>query len=467
MNEYNLGFETLNDEISVGALPVSGEIPPWLSGTLVRNGPAKFEVGDRKLNHWFDGFSMLHSFSFSNGAVSYINKFLQSKAYQHAKKNNAIGYSEFATDPCRSFFKRALTGFAPKTTDNALVNVSRINDAFVALTETPAPIAFDKETLETVGCYDYEDTLKGETTTAHPHYDAERGETVNVVTSFGRKSYYNIYRLRKHSNTREVVASIPVSNPAYMHSFGMTKNYIVLAEYPFTLVPLHLLLFGKPFFENLVWKPERGTTFLLVHRDTGEVKKVVADSFFSFHHINAFETQDGIVVDLVGFPDASIVKALCLENMRTGDVPIPAGQMRRYTLGWDETKATYETIVDDAIELPRINYEKVSTKPYSVVYGAGAEPAHPNNFLNRLVKVNIKERRVAEWREENCYPGEPVFVSSPEAEREDEGVVLSVVLNAHTHRSFLLVLDAASFEEKGRAEVPHHIPFGFHGHYFS
>ena len=32
--------------------------------------------------------------------------------------------------------------------------------------------------------------------------------------------------------------------------------------------------------------------------------------------------------------------------------------------------------------------------------------------------------------------------------------------------SFLLVLDAESFAERARAEVPHHIPFGFHGQFF-
>ena len=32
--------------------------------------------------------------------------------------------------------------------------------------------------------------------------------------------------------------------------------------------------------------------------------------------------------------------------------------------------------------------------------------------------------------------------------------------------SFLLVLDAATLVEIGRAECPHPIPFGFHGNYF-
>jgi beta,beta-carotene 9',10'-dioxygenase len=59
-----------------------------------------------------------------------------------------------------------------------------------------------------------------------------------------------------------------------------------------------------------------------------------------------------------------------------------------------------------------------------------------------------------------------VFVPAPGAGGEDEGAVLSVVLDTVAERSFLLVLDAATFEELGRAEAPHHIPFGFHGQFF-
>jgi carotenoid cleavage dioxygenase-like enzyme len=33
--------------------------------------------------------------------------------------------------------------------------------------------------------------------------------------------------------------------------------------------------------------------------------------------------------------------------------------------------------------------------------------------------------------------------------------------------SFLLALDAETFEEQGRTLVPHHIPFGFHGQYMT
>jgi carotenoid cleavage dioxygenase-like enzyme len=50
---------------------------------------------------------------------------------------------------------------------------------------------------------------------------------------------------------------------------------------------------------------------------------------------------------------------------------------------------------------------------------------------------------------------------------EDEGVVLSVVLDTGRGASFLLILNASTFTELARAEAPHHIPFSLHGNYLA
>jgi beta,beta-carotene 9',10'-dioxygenase len=58
-------------------------------------------------------------------------------------------------------------------------------------------------------------------------------------------------------------------------------------------------------------------------------------------------------------------------------------------------------------------------------------------------------------------------MARPAGVEEDDGVLLSVVLDIGARSSFLLVLDAATLGELARASAPHHIPFGFHGNYFS
>ena len=87
--------------------------------------------------------------------------------------------------------------------------------------------------------------------------------------------------------------------------------------------------------------------------------------------------------------------------------------------------------------------------------------------MDSLVKVDLEQNRAASWHEAGCYPSEPIFVAAPKAVSEDEGVILSVVVDTRKGDSFLLVLCATTFKELARAEAPHHIPFGFHGQYFA
>src|SRR5690242_9754798 len=96
------GFETLAEEVVIDDVPVEGALPAWLQGTLIRNGPAGYEHGPR---HWFDGVAMLHRFAVRDGRVSYANRYLRTKAFAAAREGR-IGYREFATDPCRSLFRR-------------------------------------------------------------------------------------------------------------------------------------------------------------------------------------------------------------------------------------------------------------------------------------------------------------------------------------------------------------------------
>lgn len=46
-----------------------GQLPTWLQGILLRNGPGMHTIGESKYNHWFDGMALLHSFTFKNGKL--------------------------------------------------------------------------------------------------------------------------------------------------------------------------------------------------------------------------------------------------------------------------------------------------------------------------------------------------------------------------------------------------------------
>jgi carotenoid cleavage dioxygenase-like enzyme len=89
------GFADLRDEVGLASLPLTGRLPAWLTGSLVRVAPARWDVGERTLNHWFDGFAMLHLFQISDGNVSYANRF-RDRVPQGGPRDRQIEFSEFA-----------------------------------------------------------------------------------------------------------------------------------------------------------------------------------------------------------------------------------------------------------------------------------------------------------------------------------------------------------------------------------
>lgn len=462
---YVMGFASLDTETDNAYLPVHGTVPDWLAGTLVRNGPALFDGKGITLRHWFDGQAMLHRFDIGDGAVSYRNRFLDTSSLRSIRDRGRIGYIEFATDPCGSIFSRFRARWQGKLTPNACVNVGEFGDTALAMTEAPMAVEFDPETLATVGVKRWADDLGGGTTTAHPHQHPVTGEPVNYLLSFGRTCEYRVHRVRTDTFERVLVGSYRTDQPGYLHSFAITERYVVLVVYPFVVNALSLLLRDRPFIENFRWRPELGTRIVLMDLEDGQVRgEYRTDPFFAFHHINAYDTDDGVEIDICSYDDATAVDALYLNKMR-GAVPAPQPFPTRYSVDTGTGEVTWRRLADKAFELPRINYGAHNGRPYTYAYGVGALDPSGTNFLDQLVKLNTTTGETAVWREEGCYPGEPVFVPAPDAKTEDDGVLLSVVLDSGERRSSLLVLDAAGFTELARATVPHAIPFGFHGQF--
>jgi beta,beta-carotene 9',10'-dioxygenase len=127
-------------------------------------------------------------------------------------------------------------------------------------------------------------------------------------------------------------------------------------------------------------------------------------------------------------------------------------------------EATMQQLCDVSLEMPRIDYPSHNGRRYRYAYGTG--PRRAGDFFTHLAKVDVESGAVAGQYKDNCYPGEPIFVPSPDRRNEDDGVILSVVLDSERESSFLLILDAGAFEEIARVEVPLQIPFDFHGAFY-
>ncbi|XP_039649647.1 beta,beta-carotene 15,15'-dioxygenase-like [Perca fluviatilis] len=501
---------------------VTGCIPSWLQGTLLRNGPGLFSIGDSEYNHWFDGMALIHSFTFTNGEVTYRSRFLRSETFKRNMKAERIVVTEFGTlvypDPCSSIWSRTLThmrNLVPDFTDNNLVNIVRYGRDYYASSEVNYINQIDPVTLETVGRTNYRDHISLNLATAHPHYDDE-GNTYNMGTAimgFGRPKYI-IFKVPADTSDEEkkkkpalrrvqLVGSIPVRSvlsPSYFHSFAMTQNYFVFVEQPFKLDIFKLAtayVRGVTLGSCLRYDKEDTTLFHVVDRRTGKAvsTRYYGDAFVVFHHVNAYEDGDHhVVLDLISYRNSNLYEMFYIRNLKletssfieaNKDFSPPVCQ--RYVLPLHAhtesprgsnlvtlTDTTATAVVQEdgsvycrpdalfeGLELPAINYN-FNAKKYRYFYGSRVDwSPHPN----KVTHTHTHTQTHVEWYQENCYPSEPVFVS-PGATEEDDRVILSSVVSPDPSISpFLLVLDAKTFTEIARASVPASVHMDLHGHF--
>ncbi|CAJ1065991.1 beta%2Cbeta-carotene 9',10'-oxygenase-like [Xyrichtys novacula] len=499
---------------------ITGKIPEWISGSFLRNGPGKFEIGNQKFNHWFDGMALLHQFKISKGQVTYKSRFLSSDSYQSNKEHNRITVSEFGTimmpDPCKNFFQRFVSRFElPKPTDNANVAFVTYKGDYFVSTETNVMHRVDPETLETTKKVNWRKFIAVNGATAHPHTEAD-GTTYNMGNSYTSKgAYYNIICVPPTKVTPDdtlegatVLCSIPSEDktkPSYYHSFAMSENYVVFIEQPIKMDLLKIVtgkLRTKSISDGIYWDPKRKTIFHLINKKTGKVSsiKYFAQALSTFHQINAYEENGFLIIDLCASDDGQAISNYNIQNLRQSgealdevyntlcrvfprrfvlplnvDLTTPLNQ--DLNARFDTTATAIQTAKDQVfcthedlhgedlhqyggLEFPQINYGKYNTKPYRYFYGCGFR----HLVGDSLIKMDINGKNMKVWEQPGLYPSEPVFVPSPNATEEDDGVVLSVVITPNEDKStFLLVLDAKTFEELGRAAVPVNIPYGFHG----
>ena len=463
---YALGFRSLQEkeEHRDCHLDVEGSVPAWLDGALIRNGPGRFEFGNVRANHWFDGLAMLRRYGFDDGTVRYTNRFLRTGAFTDARTGATAG--EFATTgSLRRQLHRLLTSFGPpEPTDNANVHVVRVHDHYVALTEAPRRVAFDPDTLETRGEFRWTDDIPEHMATAHLTVDPVRRETVGYSLTFGRSPQYHLYRVPFGGAGREHIASVPAEGPGYVHDCSITEHYVVLVEPPLRISILRAIApWGDGIFDALQYDTEREARFVVVDRNSGAI---VADrhteAFFVFHHVNAYEDGDHLVVDLVAYEDADIIDALSFEVLsKHAFDAAPPGRLDRFRLPLDGDAVHRSRRYTGGLELPTVP-PSVRGRWYRFAYAQSTD----REGANGLVKVDVERGTAMEWWERGVYVEEPRMVQRPGAKREDDGVVLAPALDTFDGRSMLLVFDAETLTERARAPLPHAVPFGFHGRYF-
>uniref|UniRef100_A0AAQ5XLJ0 Beta-carotene oxygenase 1 n=1 Tax=Amphiprion ocellaris TaxID=80972 RepID=A0AAQ5XLJ0_AMPOC len=484
---------------------VKGNIPSWLQGTLLRNGPGIFSVGETSYEHWFDGMSLMNSFTFKNGEMTHRSRFLRSDTYKANMEAERIVVSEMGTmaypDPSKNFIFKAITLLnhtIPDFTDNGASNFIRYGSDYFATSETNYIRKIDPVTLESQEKVDYTKYLPVNMVTSHPHYDKE-GNTYNIGTTIAEKGktkyvLFKVPAVPQKGKSKdalalksvETICSLPCRSlltPSYCHSFGLTDNYIIFIEQPFKL---DILKMATAYMRGVNWAsclkfcPEENTLIHLIDRKTGKSTEIkyYTGAMVVYHHVNAFEDDGHVIIDVIAYNDTSLYEMFYVRNLKdnTGvkDTGYSTPSYRRFVLpilsdkgvavGQNLVKLKYTTasavkekegklvcqaeVLCDGLELPRINYD-VNGKRHRFVYGNCVEESAVAKQVTFPIVFNFALGESRWWEHPSL---------------RFKCVVLVAVVNRNPGQSsFMLILDAKTFKEVARANVNGELHKDVHG----
>ncbi|KAK4207025.1 carotenoid cleavage dioxygenase 1 [Rhypophila decipiens] len=516
------GFDGLTEHRGPIELSVKGNIPVWAAGSLYRTGPGQCKVDDTKsgtfhVSHWFDGLAHTHRFDIVPPAQSedgpvkvlYSSRRQSEKLAADIKKKGILRSITFGqrVDPCVGIFSKFASVFS-KRQDlvNVAVTVNTSMPSFgpgsvVLGTDASNMCHIDPVTMEPktfLNQSNLHPELKGHFGAAHGLVDPQTGDYINYNLDFGKQSTYRIFRLDAATAKAHILAVIPYK-PAFVHSFFMTQNYIVLcvpvAHYEWNGLKIpwegNMLDAFKPFDPS-----EKCRWFVVdLRHGRGLVAEFESPARFFFHTVNAFEEEDSgdIYCEVIDFPNRYIIDGFYY------NVLLNRNNAGREYWGKDGqlTKESYprlcrfrlrkQDFVTGAASLPAPECVMELSGPQ-----AGDFPViNPNynckrhrydyiltsrglsTFFDSITKVDTDTQEVLRWEGPHGHtPGEAIFVPRPPASAgevldEDDGVLLSVILDGPNRTSYLLCLDAKTMTELGTAECGFAVAIGLHGRHVS
>ena len=449
-------FAPIRMESNIDDVIVEGEIPKEINGTYYRNGPDPKFPPRGGSSHWFGGDGMIHAFHINDGKVSYLNRWMKTvkwkKEHEEQKALWSSGMDVMNNDPSVSNIET-----------DGLANTAIVSHAgkIFALEEAHAPFEFDQMTLESKGSHTFSDKLQGPVT-AHPKVDPITGE----LLFFGYMAdgfFTDTIRYTAVSKDGNISKSelIKAPFPSMVHDFFATQKYIIIPVFPLT-GDFERALNGKPPF---AWEPEKGTHVCILPRDgsADDAKWIECDPSFVFHYMNAYDENGSINCDLMEFGVPPLFP------YADGTMPEQKDAEAKH-VRWhiDLNKGKIEkTAMDDLTgEFPRID-DRFALQKHSHGYYAGNIGKHPKGMsLNTIVHYDfLTDKREHYTTQDEGAFGEPVFVPKSRDSKDGEGWLIATEFNAKENRSNLVILDAMNVSSGpiAVAQLPHRVPYGFHG----
>lgn len=439
-NRYvSANYAPVNEEVTAHDLPVTGHVPEGLDGRYLRIGPNPVAEQDPATYHWFTGDGMAHGVRLRDGQAEwYRNRWVRS-----SRIAEALGEPE-------------PDGEVHAGMDTVNTNIIGHAGTTLALVEAGGrPVELSDE-LETVRRTDLGGTLPNGFT-AHPKRDPDTGELFAVAYHWALPGLQYIVvdvggRVRK-------LETIPVPGGPMVHDMSITATRAVVYDLP-VVFDLEAAAGGAPFPYG--WSDSYGARVGVLPREgaADDVRWFEVEPCYVFHPLNAFDDGERVVLDVVRHP-----RMFDVDRLGPNEGP---PSLWRWTLDPSSGAVKEEQLDDTPVEFPRVD-ERVVGRSHR--YGWAATLSHGDDLGfdgSSVVRYDLAGgTHVRHDFGPGRATGEAVFVPAGPDAAEDEGWVMSLVHDADSDTSELVVLAAGAVEDEpvARVHLPQRVPHGFHGNW--
>ena len=457
----NGAWTPLHEEVTATELDViEGAIPHDIDGVYLRNTENQLHQPLGKY-HPFDGDGMIHQIDFSGGTASYRNRFVRTRCFQAEQDIGGSlwgGLMDKAGVSQRPGFG-AHGALKDSSSTDIIVHAGKAISTFYQCGEG---YVLDPETLEQAGVAPWV-PLDG--ISAHPKVDDRTGEL--LFFNYSKHAPYMHYGVVDAGGRVTNYIPVPLPGPRLPHDMTFSENWSIVNDLPM-FWDADLLQRGIHAARMHNGVPSR---FALIprHGKTEDIRWFEAAPTYILHFLNAYEEGDEVVMDAY-FQDNPQPAPLHNEDgyghmMAYVDEHSFQPKLHRWRFNLADGTTREERLDDRILEFGMID-ARVAGRKHRYVYSTTSKPGW---FLfNGFVKHDLETGE--SWTlmlEDGRYASEAPFAPRVGSTAEDDGYLVSFIIDENRGTSECILIDARDIEAGPvcRIALPHKISSGTHSHW--
>lgn len=445
---------------------VSGRWPAALRGRFLRNGPALFERGGQRYQHWFDGDGMVQQFRIDGGRVVHRGRLVRTSKLKLEREQGRFVRGTLGTviEPGPNVPPAS----GPDSFNTANTSAIEHGGRVLAMWEGGSAYAMGVDDLATQGPVTWRGDLAQLPFSAHPKLDAQ-GHLWNIGAA-GKKL------VAWHLDPAGQLARVQLADSPFpggmVHDMAVTPRYLVVPLPPLRLDFAAGAPGGRRRFTMAAGEPLR--VLVMAKDDVSQRRVFELPPQMVFHVGNAHETAEGhIVLSYVGAPDAWFIDEGAVALLARRPVEAPSGSdtfVAQLNMATGQARTERLPGADGGVEFPRIHPQQVGLKARWLLTGAawkGSVRRH-HALLQGLQLQDLESGRVQRFDHgAHCIAEEHVFVPKPGGRDELDAWLLGTTFDAQRQATVLNVLDARRIADGpiAQAVLPYVLPLGFHGNF--